>query len=62
MPISTPMIATTGVLTFVYSWNEYLIPLLLIRDESKYPSRWPPPTSWRPAARRRRWWPRNTPP
>ena len=29
MPISTPMIATTGVLTFVYSWNEYLIPLLL---------------------------------
>ena len=26
-----------GVLTFVYSWNEYLIPLLLIRDESKYP-------------------------
>lgn len=36
MPISTPMIATTGVLTFVYSWNEYLIPLLLIRDESKY--------------------------
>ena len=37
MPISTPMIATTGVLTFVYSWNEYLIPLLLIRDESKYP-------------------------
>lgn len=36
MPLSTPMIATTGVLTFVYSWNEYLIPLLLIRDESKY--------------------------
>ena len=37
LPISTPMIATTGVLTFVYSWNEYLIPLLLIRDETKYP-------------------------
>ncbi|MDK6861468.1 carbohydrate ABC transporter permease [Gardnerella vaginalis] len=36
IPISTPMVATTGVLTFVYSWNEYLIPLLLIRDESKY--------------------------
>ncbi|WEV65018.1 carbohydrate ABC transporter permease [Bifidobacterium sp. ESL0764] len=36
IPLSTPMIATTGVLTFVYSWNEYLIPLLLIRDESKY--------------------------
>lgn len=36
MPISTPMIATTGVLTFVYSWNEYLIPLLLIQDEDKY--------------------------
>lgn len=36
MPLSTPMVATTGVLTFVYSWNEYLIPLLLIRDETKY--------------------------
>ena len=30
-------IPSKNVLTFVYSWNEYLIPLLLIRDESKYP-------------------------
>lgn len=37
MPLSVPMIATTGVLTFVYSWNEYLIPLLIVRDETKYP-------------------------
>lgn len=37
LPLSTPMIATTGVLTFVYSWNDYLIPLLLIRNEAKYP-------------------------
>jgi raffinose/stachyose/melibiose transport system permease protein len=37
LPLSTPMLATTGVLTFVYSWNEFLIPLLIIRDPMKYP-------------------------
>lgn len=37
LPLSAPMIATTGVLTFVYSWNEYLIPLLIMRDPLKYP-------------------------
>jgi raffinose/stachyose/melibiose transport system permease protein len=36
LPLSVPIIATVGVLTFVYSWNEYLIPLLMIRSESKY--------------------------
>jgi raffinose/stachyose/melibiose transport system permease protein len=36
LPLSTPIIATVGVLTFVYSWNEYLIPLLFIRDEANY--------------------------
>lgn len=36
LPLSIPIIATIAVLTFVYSWNEYLIPLLMIRSESKY--------------------------
>jgi raffinose/stachyose/melibiose transport system permease protein len=36
LPLSLPIVATVGVLTFVYSWNDYLIPLLFIRDESKF--------------------------
>jgi raffinose/stachyose/melibiose transport system permease protein len=36
LPLSIPIIATVAVLTFVYSWNDYLIPLLMIRSEEKY--------------------------
>jgi raffinose/stachyose/melibiose transport system permease protein len=36
LPLSVPIIATVAVLTFVYSWNDYLIPLLMIRSEEKY--------------------------
>jgi raffinose/stachyose/melibiose transport system permease protein len=36
LPLSVPIIATVSVLTFVYSWNDYLIPLLMIRSEAKY--------------------------
>jgi raffinose/stachyose/melibiose transport system permease protein len=36
LPISVPIIATVSVLTFVYSWNDYLLPLLIIRSEAKY--------------------------
>jgi raffinose/stachyose/melibiose transport system permease protein len=36
LPLSIPIIATVAVLTFVYSWNDYLIPLLMMRSEEKY--------------------------
>lgn len=36
MPLSVPILANVGVLTFVYSWNDYLVPLLFVRDESHY--------------------------
>lgn len=36
LPLSKPIIANVAVLTFVYSWNDYLIPLLFTRDESMY--------------------------
>lgn len=36
LPLSMPIIANISVLTFVYSWNDYLIPLLFTRDESMY--------------------------
>lgn len=37
IPLSVPMIANVLVLTFIYSWNDYLIPLLVMRSEENYP-------------------------
>ena len=31
IPLSVPMIANVLVLTFIYSWNDYLVPLLVMR-------------------------------
>lgn len=37
MPVSGPSLATIGVLSFVYSWNEWLLPTLLLKTEEKFP-------------------------
>jgi raffinose/stachyose/melibiose transport system permease protein len=37
MPLSGPNLATIGVLSFVYCWNEYLLPTLLMKTPSRYP-------------------------
>ncbi len=36
LPLAKPILASTMVLTFVYSWNDYLLPLLVIRSEVNY--------------------------
>lgn len=36
MPLSVPMIANVLVLTFIYSWNDYLVPLLVMRSDTNY--------------------------
>lgn len=36
LPLGVPVIANVSVLTFVYTWNDYLVPLLVIRDQAKY--------------------------
>lgn len=36
MPLGVPALMNAGVLTFVYSWNEYLLPLIFIRNEDLY--------------------------
>lgn len=36
LPLAVPIIANVLVLTFIYSWNEYLMPLLVVRTEAKY--------------------------
>ncbi|MEU3338806.1 carbohydrate ABC transporter permease [Streptomyces sp. NPDC002144] len=35
MPSSRPAVTTLGVLYFVWSWNQFLLPLILIQDPSR---------------------------
>lgn len=39
LPLSTPIIATVGVINLVGSWNNYLLPLIMINSENLYS--WP---------------------
>ena len=39
LPLSRPIVATVGIITFVNSWNSYILPLIMLNSESKYP--WP---------------------
>lgn len=36
LPIMKPALATMGIFAFVGSWNNFLMPLMLISDEAKY--------------------------
>lgn len=36
LPLGIPAMVNSIVLTFVYSWNDFLIPLLFVRKESMY--------------------------
>ncbi|WP_207476334.1 carbohydrate ABC transporter permease [Arenibaculum pallidiluteum] len=39
LPLSRPILATVGIVSFVNSWNNYILPLILLNTETKYP--WP---------------------
>ncbi len=39
LPLSTPILATVGTFVFVQSWNNYLLPLVVLNDRSLYT--WP---------------------
>lgn len=36
LPLSGPGVATVAILTFVSSWNAYMLPLFLLNDSSEY--------------------------
>lgn len=36
LPLSGPGVATVAILTFVSSWNAYMLPLFLLNDSSRY--------------------------
>jgi raffinose/stachyose/melibiose transport system permease protein len=37
LPLSTPVLSTVAVIAFVQSWNNYLLPLVVLNSESRYP-------------------------
>lgn len=37
LPLSGPALANIGVLSFVYTWNEYLLPNLLLKTSDMFP-------------------------
>ncbi len=39
LPLSRPIIATVGTISFVGSWNAYLMPLVMLNSDDTYP--WP---------------------
>ena len=39
LPLSLPIIATVGVFNFVTSWNNFLLPLIVLNSDAKYT--WP---------------------
>ena len=36
IPLSTPILATAGVLILVFSWNNFFLPLLIFNQETKF--------------------------
>jgi Binding-protein-dependent transport system inner membrane component/Glycosyl hydrolase family 10 len=36
LPLSRPALVTVGILAFVQSWNQYLLPLLVFNDQSHF--------------------------
>lgn len=39
LPLARPIIATVGIISFVQSWNSYLLPLIFLNSQELYP--WP---------------------
>ena len=39
LPLSRPILATVAIISFVVSWNNFLLPLVILNSEVKYP--WP---------------------
>ncbi len=37
LPLSRPIMATVAVITFVTSWNNFLLPLVVLNSNAKYP-------------------------
>jgi len=37
LPLSGPILATVSVISFVGSWNNYLLPLVVLNSEDRYP-------------------------
>jgi raffinose/stachyose/melibiose transport system permease protein len=39
LPLSRPILSTVAIITFVQSWNNYIVPLIMLNSDALYP--WP---------------------
>ena len=37
LPLSGPILGTVGVMHFMHAWNEFVLPLILMRDHARLP-------------------------
>jgi ABC-type glycerol-3-phosphate transport system permease component len=37
LPLSGPILGTTGVMHFMFAWNEFILPLIVMRDHARLP-------------------------
>jgi ABC-type glycerol-3-phosphate transport system permease component len=37
LPLSGPILGTTGVMHFMFAWNEFVLPLIIMRDHARLP-------------------------
>ena len=37
LPLSGPILGTVGVMHFMYAWNEFVLPLIIMRDHARLP-------------------------
>jgi ABC-type glycerol-3-phosphate transport system permease component len=37
LPLSAPIVGTIGVMQFIASWNDFVLPLIIIRDHARLP-------------------------
>jgi ABC-type glycerol-3-phosphate transport system permease component len=37
LPLSGPILGTVGVMQFIATWNEFVLPLIVMRDHSRLP-------------------------
>ncbi|MBL4646894.1 MAG: carbohydrate ABC transporter permease [Rhizobiales bacterium] len=37
LPLSKPILTTVGIISFVHSWNQYILPLILLNSPARYP-------------------------
>ena len=46
LPLMKPALISTSIFSFIWSWNDFLGPLLYLNTPEKYRCPWPCASSW----------------